>query len=106
MSAAKAATALGFDLGKEIESAVEDLGVFGEGATNAAWDSTDIVRSRTATWQNIAARVQELIGNDFQISGATIRHCVAARRVNSAVAKLHNPIAAVSRRKFVKQSQE
>ena len=50
MSSVKAAKALGFDLGGVIEIAVEDLSVFGEGATNAARDSTDMVRSRTATW--------------------------------------------------------
>ena len=97
---------LGFDLGKEIEQAVEDVGVFREGAANDARDSATVVWSHTATWQNIARRVEERIGYGFRISESTVRHCVAAKHSATIVAKRHNPIAAVSHQRFSKAADE
>ena len=69
---------LGFDLGKEIEQAVED----------------------------ISRRVEERIGHGFRISESTVRHCVAAKHSATIVAKRHNPIAAVSHQRFSKAADE
>ena len=71
-----------------------------------ARDTEEVVRSSTATWQNIARRVEERIGHGFKISEATVRHCVAAKRSNSTVAALHKPIVAVLRRKFARALDE
>ena len=62
MSTAKAAKALGFDLGREIEVACEEVSTFGEGAVSRARDSDSTVRSRTATWQNMLVRLQKKLG--------------------------------------------
>ena len=102
----KQAEHLNVDLGVHIEQAANDLGVFQESAVGRARDTEEVVRSRTATWQNIARLVEERIGHGFKISEATVRHCVAAQRSSSTVAALHKPIAAVLRRKFARASDE
>ena len=97
---------LNVNLGAEIEQAANNLGVFQESAVGRARDTEEVIRSQNATWENIARRVEERIGHGFKISEATVRHCVAAKRSHTTVAALHKPIAAVSRRKFARASDE
>ena len=100
MSLEQRAEKLGKDLGVEIQSAVDELGAFQAGAVNQARDSTSSLRSKNATWANVAERVALSIGSGFRISSGSVRHYCYAKRARSLVARNHKPRAAVAHKKL------
>ena len=105
-SKVKEAKELGYDLGKEIEKAVEKLSTFEVPEVSKERNTPLVVRSEKATWINIANAVEQAIGHGFQISEATIRHCCIPHRKRSKVARLHRPIANVSHQRFERKEGE